>query len=621
MSCRLPSLCLPVLTAVFMGTVPAGFLFAAGDLKRSAPKQERPKEFAGNKPEVIKPNAEGALLLPASKCEVYGKTLEYMEEDRALGYWNSADDHAVWSIEGARPGEYEVWMEWSCALTSAGNTYVLTFGESKLTGKIPSTGTWQNHKRAKFGTLRLDAENGRLDLRSEGKIRDALADVREIQLLPVVETSRADTLVPTPVGVAKIDITPEFPIMLSGYGNRQQESEGVEQKLWARALAIGEGPGLAVILTVDNLGVPGSITDEVAARLSRTRGLIPTRLTVCSSHTHTGPYLTGVAPTLYGREMPPDYSARIDRYTRWLADRMEEAAAAAIDARKPARLHWNQGQVDFAANRRLVKEGKATGMGVSDLSPVDHALPLLRVTDVDGAIRALYLTYACHCTTLEGSFNRISGDWLGHAVEAIERDNPGVTALIGIGCGADANPKPRGSLDFAKRHGEAIAREVARLLAQPAEPLSGEIVIAEARFPVPFASLPSIEQWRTWSTEPGHRGHYARVNLARLERGEKLATELPYRLQTWKFGDRLAIVFLAGEVVVDYSLTLKRILGSDRTWVVGYANDVPCYIPSARVLAEGGYEADDSMIYYNRPTRFEPACETLIVGEVRRLLP
>ena len=109
--------------------------------------------------------------------------------------------------------------------------------------------------------------------------------------------------------------------------------------------------------------------------------------------------------------------------------------------------------------------------------------------------------------------------------------------------------------------------------------------------------------------------------LQRLDRGEALPTTLTYPVQTWTFGDELAVVFLGGEVVVDYALRLKQELDGKRLWVVAYANDVPSYIASRRVLREGGYEADFSMVYYGQPTRFAPAVEDLIIGTVHNLLP
>jgi hypothetical protein len=146
---------------------------------------EEPKKFKGNHPETILPAADGALTLPASKCEVYGKTLEYMAEDRALGWWNSENDHAVWKLAHVKPGKYELWFEWSCADASADNTFVVAVGKHELKGKVPTTGSWQTHKKAEFGTIELPSGEATLELRSEGKIKEALGDFRELRLVPL----------------------------------------------------------------------------------------------------------------------------------------------------------------------------------------------------------------------------------------------------------------------------------------------------------------------------------------------------------------------------------------------------------------------------------------------------
>src|SRR3954449_12313528 len=125
----------------------------------------------------------------------------------------------------------------------------------------------------------------------------------------------------TPIGAAVVDITPGFPIRLNGYGSRKAESEGVESRLKARALAIGgdvEGP--AVLVAVDNCGVPARVTDEVAARLERRNGLRRERFVVSSSHTHAGPCLSNGIPFIFGAKMPPEQEAHIDRYTAELTD-------------------------------------------------------------------------------------------------------------------------------------------------------------------------------------------------------------------------------------------------------------------------------------------------------------
>ncbi|MBI2946724.1 MAG: neutral/alkaline non-lysosomal ceramidase N-terminal domain-containing protein [Verrucomicrobia bacterium] len=411
-------------------------------------------------------------------------------------------------------------------------------------------------------------------------------------------------------GAAKADITPGYPIRLSGYGNRRAESEGVAQKIWAKALAIGsDAQGASVVVTVENCGVSARSVDEVAARLLKKAGIARERFAVCATHSHTAPCLTGVAPNLFSQDIPKEHQATIDRYTRELTDSIEQVALTALANRKPSYLAWGQGKAGFAQNRRT-KGG-----------PVDHALPMLRVTDITGNVRAILANYACHCTTLTGEFNQLHGDWAGLAQEYIERDHPGAVALIAIGCGADANPQPRGKLENAVQHGEEIAREVKRLASNPLTPIRQAPAGRVKRFELAFQPLFTREQWEERAKKSGIVGYHAKVNLARLDRGETLPTRLPYIVQTWTFGDQLAMVFLAGEVVVDYSIRLKNEFDSTRLWINAYANDAPCYIPSKRILREGGYEAEDSLWYYDRPARLAPETEDLIDHTVHELLP
>ena len=267
--------------------------------------------------------------------------------------------------------------------------------------------------------------------------------------------------------------------------------------------------------------------------------------------------------------------------------------------------------------------------------PVDHSLPCLQVRDLEGALRAVWASYACHCTTLAGTDNHICGDWAGFAQEEIQKTLPGVTALITIGCGADANPESRmmpmpdgqeevfnTRLAYAKAHGEALSQEVQQMLLKAdAKPLTNVPSGAFERVNLPFDTLPTLEEWEARVAEGGSVGYHAQKHLERLQKGQPPQTELSYPIQAWTFGDELAVVFLASEVVVDYSLRLKSELDAERLWVGAYANAFPCYIPSERVLAEGGYEGGGAMLYFGPPTRFAPGVEQLVIDTVHRLLP
>ena len=152
-------------------------------------------------------------------------------------------------------------------------------------------------------------------------------------------------------------------------------------------------------------------------------------------------------------------------------------------------------------------------------------------------------------------------------------------------------------------------------------PLPGRIAARFKQIELPLGPRPGREALEKRSKLAGSEGMFARTLLEKLDRGETLSSTVPYPVQTWCFGDDLAMVFLGGEVVVDYALRLKWETDASRLWVTAYSNDVPCYIASKRVLDEGGYEADLSMVFYGRPARFAPEAEDLIVRTVHELLP
>ncbi|MEQ8786745.1 MAG: neutral/alkaline non-lysosomal ceramidase N-terminal domain-containing protein [Pirellulaceae bacterium] len=429
----------------------------------------------------------------------------------------------------------------------------------------------------------------------------------------------------TTVGAAKVDITPQHSIRLSGYGSRGMEADDVETHIWARALAIGgddESAHPAVIVNVENCGAAAPVVAQVVEQLGREPGIPRERIVICSTHSHTAPQINGFAPFIFAKALSPEEQKHIDDYTAALAEKIVQAARQAVKNRRPARLSWASGKAAVAGNRRVLKDGAWTGFGTQPDGPVDHSLPILAAHDAEGKLIAVLANYACHCTTLGGDFNRISGDWAGYAQDYLEADHDGAVAVISIGCGADANPNPRGELEMAKRHGRVIAEEVNRLLKGERTPLATSLSCRLKVVDLPLDTLPTKEQWRK-QIEQGRpqQAAHAESFLAQLESGRTISDKVPYTISTWTFGDDLAMVFLAGEVVVDYAIRMKSAFDDDRLWITAYANDVPCYIPSKRILREGGYEADFSMVYYGKPTRFAPELEDIILDTTRGLLP
>ena len=422
-------------------------------------------------------------------------------------------------------------------------------------------------------------------------------------------------------GAAKTDITPDYPVRLSGYGSRTAPHEGVEMRLHAKALALTWGEEAPVVmLTVDNCGVPAALRAEVLGRVQKAGlPLEDARFAVHSSHTHCAPALPGLLPFLFGEELTAGEAQAVARYAGDLTAKLTEVVVQAMRGQEPARLDWAAGKVRFAMNRRLkTPTGFINSPNV--YGPVDHALPVLRVSGPDGKLRAIFTSYACHCTTL--AINKTHPDWAGCAQNELELRFPGLVAMTAIGCGADQNPYPRREIEHAQLHGVELAKEAVRLINSPMRPVRGPVLSASRALELPFDTLPDPAAWKQRAQDTNKwTARHARHFLGELEQGRKIPEALPYSVQVWAFGNDLLTINLPGEVVVDYGLRFKREFDPARTWVNTYTNDVPCYIPSQRVWQEGGYEAAGAMVYYGRPTRFASGIEELIAGAVRALVP
>ena len=413
-------------------------------------------------------------------------------------------------------------------------------------------------------------------------------------------------------GVAKVEITPHEPIWMAGFGFRSKPSEGVRQEISVRALALqDETARIAVLVTLDLAGVDRQMADEMAARCQQRFGLTRDRLVLNVSHTHSGPVAGLVPMPLY--DLTPQQKEVIRRYTAELMDKTVEVVGNAIQALAPASLSFEQGLAGIAVNRRRVGRRSLPG-------PVDHDVPVLAVRDSSGALRAVVVGYACHATMLSDYL--ISNDWPGFAREAIEKQHPGATALFVQGCGADSNAYPRSGEDLARQRGEVLAAAVEQVLNGKMKSITGPLRSAYERVEVPFHDLWTREalQKRLDDKVAIYRTT-ARHLLAELDRDGKFPDRYPYYpVQVWQFGDSMKFIALGGEVVVDYSLRLKNQYGFDNTWVAGYSNDVLAYIPSRRVLQEGGYEGGDAMVLFGRPGKFGAAIEEIIVDKVNDLV-
>jgi hypothetical protein len=405
---------------------------------------------------------------------------------------------------------------------------------------------------------------------------------------------------------------------MSGYSSRDHAAEGKLHDLWAKALVLEDATGgRAVLVTLDLVGIDRALSLAIRGELEKKYGLTKSQVAINCSHTHTGPVVGHNLRAMYFLD---EQQARlVDEYTTSLQAKVIAVVGDAIKDLAPATLAWADGNATFAVNRRnnpepevpkLAAEGKLRG-------PVDHDVPVLAVRDMAGKLKTVVFGYACHATAL--SFYQWTGDWPGFAQIDLEREHPGTVAMFWAGCGADQNPLPRRTVELAEKYGQQMAAAVDQVLAGELTPIAGPLQTSYDEIDLPFATLPTNEELKAQAASSDkYQAARAKLLLAQIDGGQPLSPTYPYPIEVWRLGDGPVLIALGGEVVVDYSLRLKSELPNERVWVAGYTNDVMAYIPSRRVLTEGGYEGASAMIFYGLPTSWAPEVEEAIIREVRK---
>ncbi|MBS1830451.1 MAG: neutral/alkaline non-lysosomal ceramidase N-terminal domain-containing protein, partial [Acidobacteria bacterium] len=279
-------------------------------------------------------------------------------------------------------------------------------------------------------------------------------------LLLVFVTTAAAQPADWKVGLASADITPKEPVPMGGYANRTAPFEAVEAPLFAKVLALEDGAGTkAVIITADLLGFTRERTERIAASLKQSDGIDRRNILINASHTHSGPLVSGSMLL----SAPAAMRSRMNAYIESMESKIIEAAQKALHQMTPARLSWGSGVAKFVMNRREFTP-KGVILGANARGPADRTVPVLRIDDPSGRLRAIVFGAGSHNTTLTGDNMRVSGDYAGFAQLYLESRRPGIQAMFLTGCAGDANPYPRGTFDLARRHASELADEDTRVL-------------------------------------------------------------------------------------------------------------------------------------------------------------
>ena len=418
-------------------------------------------------------------------------------------------------------------------------------------------------------------------------------------------------------GVAKIVITPKEPLWMGGYAVRDKPADGKLHDLWAKALFLEDASGnKALLITADLVAFSKVVSGRIRDGLQSKMGLSRAQIILNSSHTHSGPVLSEALSDIY--PMDDFQKQQVEQYTDWLAGQIVALGQKAQKDAETVTIYSQNGVVRFQVNRRHNVEKNVTAQTALS-GPNDFAVPVLKITDKKGKIKALAFGYACHPTVLD--LYQWSGDYAGFAQIELEKKYREATALFFQGAGADMNPMPRHTVALAQQFGQELAAAVVRVLNEEMKALDPELATAYSEIDLelnPVFSKEELERLKNMEkTEKGYlayKSKWAERMLRKLDQHGKLPASYPYPVQVWRIGDQL-LTALGGEVLVSYSIQLKRILGSE-LFVLGYSNDVMTYIPSEDEIRRGGYEVESAPMVYGMPSTWKTGIEEKIIGEV-----
>ncbi len=414
-------------------------------------------------------------------------------------------------------------------------------------------------------------------------------------------------------GVARTDITPTESLYMGGYSDkcRMNPSDSVYGKIYIRALVFDDNVKRVVFIESDIVGYPEAEYNTIRKQVSDETRIPFDYIMLGSVHNHAAPILGG--------------KNKNTNWDRQFKNKLVSTVKQAIKNLETVRIGGGIGSSRIAMNRRKkmedtfsyitfdenfasqsfgeyktdnpVKIRELEGvirLGANPDGPIDNEVGILRIDNISGEPKAVFINYACHGTSLGARNNTVSPEWNGHMLEYVEKNIPGITGIFAQGAAGDINPRIVGGLDGYKDNlektaelGHEIGKEVVRVFnaIETAVPLNSQIRLVHKEILCPRKYEALYDDFKnTTITVP--------------------ITAIIIDDFTW--------ITFPGELFHEIGKTVKRSAHSSYAFLVGYCNGSLGYLPTQKAFSEGGYEPSSS--------RFDPVAEKIFVKEVKKML-
>ncbi len=404
--------------------------------------------------------------------------------------------------------------------------------------------------------------------------------------------------------VVKVNITPDSPQWLAGYGPRQ--STGVHDSLYHKILVMDDGTSEFVIVSSDVGVIPTSYYDDMSRRLTENTGIPPENFWWSTTHTHSGP-VTG-PPELIILMLPERYekgnAPPNPEFSRTMQEQLYQGILRARSMLEPARLGVATGMSMANINRRAEDTDGTIRLGMNPDRPVDRQVGVIRIDRADGRPLAIISNYAIHGTALGSGNLEMSGDVPG-IVAAYVEEKTGAPHLFINGAAGNVAPIYSGEPDFRRAH---ITQY---------NVLLGDKILAASNSIDHYTSHVTLRTARKFIETPLKPGfgwlenlnHYLRVTSA----GDSLI-RLP--VSFLQINQDIAIWAAPIELFSQIAVHIRNNSPFPTTLYYGYTNGAFVYLPIASAFREGGYEA-------GRVTPFTPRAEqditTGVLSQLRQM--
>jgi hypothetical protein len=405
-------------------------------------------------------------------------------------------------------------------------------------------------------------------------------------------------------GSAKISITPETPIPMSGYGGRTAPFKGVHDDLYARVIVISDGTNKAVLISADVIGFSNSFWKETTDRITKETGIKKEFVLLAAVHNHGGP-----VTKVYGE----DSSVQVNEYVEGLENKIIAATKDAIKNLVPVTIGAGKGECRMNINRRAPNGKGEIELGQNPYAPCDHEVGVIKVADESGAPLAIIVNWPCHGVVLGPDNYLITGDWPGAASRYIEDGSGGkIVAPVVVGASGDINPIYGPHIDFEKNNSYAFGKDAI------GEDLGLEALrVCNGIKSLSSGRISALQRVISLPSKDNDAENY-------LQPDSKKDNDLIVRLSAIKIGN-IVLTAISGELFNQISVKMRNQSPYSDTFMITHCNGSSGYLVTDDAFPKedtngsadkyhpaGGYEVNS--------TRARPGAEKVIIDNLLEMI-